>query len=254
MGKLHEVLAANETLKGQADKTRADLLNTFDKKRHLFGEKVVTFHPNREGESDVTEEVSTIQTTVRQELAWIAGIWGKAIDAGLQIALANTQAKGDITLDNGEVLLANVPATALLEMEKRAGEVQDLVMAIPTLDPAKGFSADAQRGKGYFRARPERKNRTKKEQRALVLYPATPEHPAQTQLITEDVVIGHTETQEWSGLITPAQKADMLTRVEALRRAIKVARARANEAAVPAADVAGRMFAYVFGDVVYGEK
>jgi hypothetical protein len=56
MAKLHELLAVSGNLKGQADTTRKDLKNTFEKKRHLFEEEVVTFVPSEDGVPSVTEK------------------------------------------------------------------------------------------------------------------------------------------------------------------------------------------------------
>lgn len=226
--KLHELLAVEGTLKGQADKTRKDLAGTFEKKRHLFTEKVVTFKPNEEGMPTVTEEQLDLQSKVSDELAWLAGIWNKALDVSFQIAEANTLAKADLLLEDGTLLATDVPATALLELEKRVNEIFELVGAIPTLDPAKGFQLDSNRGEGIYKARVEVRVRTKKVIQPLVLAPATDKHPAQVDKISVDVPTGLIETREWSALITPSEKARMLERVERLRRGIKAARARAN--------------------------
>jgi hypothetical protein len=247
MPKLHELLAVEGPLKSQADKTRGDLANTFEKKRHLFAEKIVTFIPNGEGAEPVREEQLDLQTTVRDELRWITDIWSKALNAAYQIAEANTIARNDVVLEDGRVLLANVPATALLELEKRAEEIRELVAGIPTLDPAKGFTIDAARGAYIYQAREDEKTRTKKVQKALVLYEATKEHPAQVKEISVDDPVGKIRTQEWSGLITPAEKADMLNRAEQVKRAIKQARSRANGVEVLAAPSVGeQVLSYVF--------
>lgn len=244
--KLHELLAVEGGLKGQAEKVRGDLATTFEKKRHHFSEKTVTFQPSEETEKPVTEEQLDLQATVRKELAWIAGIWSEALDVSAAVAEANTRARADVVLASGQVVFKDLPATALLELEKRLLEVHGLVLAIPTLDPARGFKPDAHKGEGIYKARDDEKTRTKKVQRAIVLYPATPEHPAQTQLISEDVPVGKILTQEWSGLITPSEKADMLERAEELRRAVKAARSRANEVEVNQQKVGGKLFEYIF--------
>lgn len=233
MPKLHELLAIESNLEGQMNKTRGELVSTFEKKRHLFEEKRTTFRPLAEGEAEVTEAQSDIQSTVPQELDWVSTFFIKALDASYQVAEANTQARGDVVLeDDAEtILLKQVPATTLLELEKRMAELQHLLTAIPTLDPAKGFAPDTAR-KNVFQARPVTKTRTKKVNKPVVLYEATDKHPAQVQLASEDVAIGTIFEQEWSGLITPAQKADLLARVEMLIRAIRRGRARANETEV----------------------
>lgn len=248
MAKLHEMLAVEGSLKSQADKTRGDLANTFEKKRHLFTESIVTFRPLAEGAPPVTEAQSTLNTTVPQELRWISDIWSKAIDGAYSIAEANTVARADVILDDGKVLLQAMPATALMELLKRAAEIQELTQAIPTLDPAKDFRLDDARPKGVYRARDDERVRTKKMQKALVLYEATKEHPAQVKEISVDEPIGVIQTQEWSGLITPAIKADMIDRAERLTRAVKSALSRANNVDVPKVPAVGTtMLSFVFG-------
>ena len=247
MPKLHELLAVDSNLKGQADKCRTDLLATFDKKRHLFTEKLVTFKPLSEGAPAQTEEQTTLQSTVSKELAWLSGVVANSLDVSYQIAETNTLARADVVLEDGTVLVKNAPATALLELEKRVNEVHALVSGIPTLDPAKNFSVDDQRERGVWRAREEKRVRTVKEPRVLTLAPATDKHPAQVQAYNVDVPTGELITVEWSGLITPAQKASMLERVEVLRRAVKSARSRANATdAIVGVKVGQRLLDYVF--------
>jgi hypothetical protein len=247
MPKLHELLAVEGKLKGQADKTRTDLKKTLETKRHLFSEKIVTFAPLAEGEHEVTEEQLDLTTTVPQELRWLAGIIAPALDASYQVAVGNTVAKADVEV-NGTKLLKDVPATALLELEKRVTELHQFVNAIPVLDPAKGFREDKARGADVFVAREDAKKRTAKKQRPMVLYEATKEHPAQVQVVSEDVPVGTVTTREWSGLITSAVKGTMIERVELLGRAVKQARSRANEVVV---DVAANKIGQTVLDYVF---
>jgi len=251
--KLHELLAVETSLKQQAEKCRSDQANTFEKKRHLFEEKHVVFKPDAEGAVPQDEAQSSLQTTVAKELAWIQGHLTKALDASLQVAEANTRAKADIVLDDdaGTLLAKDVPATALLELEKRCTEIQQLIAAIPTLDPAKGFVADAQRGPDIYKAREVIRIRTQKQSKPIVLYDATPEHPAQTQLLALDVPVGKVEEKEWSSLITPAEKAELLDRIETLTRAVRRARSRANDVEV---DLNKKIGKQLLGFVFSGKK
>ncbi len=231
MGKLHQLLAVEPNLKAQYEKARADLGNTFEKKRHHFTEKRVVFTPYGEDQKSTTEEQQDIQTSIRKELDWLAPMVDKALDASLRIAETNCKARADVALDDGRVLYHQAPATALLDLEKRAIEIRALVDSIPTLDPARGFMEDHSR-KDTFIARMISKIRTKKTVKPVVLYPATVEHPAQVQLVPEDAPVGVIEEMEWSSLITPARKADMMARADEVIRAIKAARSRANDAEV----------------------
>lgn len=248
MSKLHELLAVETNLENQAAKCRSELSATFEKKRHLFEEKRVTFTPAGEGTVAVTETQSDIQTNVKKELSWIQPHIAKALDAAYQVAEANTAARADVVLedDAATVLLTGIPATALLELEKRVAEIMALVVSIPTLDPAKGFSLDAARD--LYKAREVNKSRTKKSKKLYVKYEATKEHPAQTELLDEDVVIGSIQEQEWSGLITPADKAELINRVEIVARAVRRARSRANDHTVDSSKKIGtKLLGYIFG-------
>lgn len=249
MSKLHELLAVDGNLKAQADKTRQDLINTFEKKSHHFTEKTVKFNSSEEGVPSVIESQLDIQTTIPKELDWLAPFLVKSLDVSYQVAEANTIARADVVLEDGTVLLSQLPATSLLELEKRAKELHDFVSSIPTLDPAKGFRLDPDKGFGIFRAREENKTRTKKINKPLTLAPATDKHPAQVQMVTEDVPVGTIQTIEWSGLITTATKGDMLNRVEMLTRAFKRARSKANEVEIDKTPqkVGGAIINFVFG-------
>lgn len=248
MTKLHELLAVESNLRGQAEATRTDLKNTFEKKRNHFSEMIQTFHPSAEGAEAVTEGKLTIQTTVPKELAWITEKLANAMDVAHQVDMANLVANSDVTMEDGTILLTAVPATSLLQLEKRIKEIQDLVVAIPTLDPAKDFTADEDKGAGVFRAREVRKERTSKVFDYVVMVQPTDKHPAQVKELMVDKPVGTIVQQEWSSLLTVSQKGDMLDRVENLLRAVKKARSRANsvEVDVSANKIGEKLLDYVF--------
>jgi hypothetical protein len=162
MSKLHELLAVEGDLRGQAEACRTDLKATFEKKSHHFTKKVVTFKSTFDGLPDKTESQLNLQTSVKKELVWIAEKLAKALNTGHQIDIANTTAKADVVLEDGSTLLKDVPTTSLLRLEHRVVEIKDLVGAIGTLDPAKGFVDDPSEGDGIYRARDEEKNRGEK--------------------------------------------------------------------------------------------
>lgn len=232
MAKLHELLAVDASLKGQAQKMRLELQNTLEKKRHLFAQKLITYTPLDANASPEIREQSDIQTTVKAEVKWLSDILVKAIDSSFAIDIANTEAYADIILESGHVIAKQVPATALLQIEKRLKEVSEFIHTIPTIDPAKGFTLAPEQGDGIYKAREVNKDSTKKIEEFIVVVQATKEHPAQASKVTKDVVVGKILEQEWSSLITPALKAELLSRSEELYRAVTKARSRANETAV----------------------
>ena len=248
MPKMHELLAVNDDLKSQATKVRTDLQATFANKPHLFRKKVVTFQSNQEGVAAVTETQSDIQSTLTKEVDWVKGFLTKAFDASYQIDTGNTIAKADLVAEGGSLLVKDVPATYLLQLEKQLQQVRELALTIPTLDPAQGFAPDTAAGKGIYVAREVVKPRTKKAKKLYTLAPATDKHPAQVQLLDEDVEVGSIREQEWSALTTPAVKSEVLNRVDSLIQAVKKARSRANsiDLDVTSQKIGKQLLDYVF--------
>lgn len=246
---LHELLAVKKDLKQQADKTRGDLENTFEKKAHHFTGKLKTFTPFGEDAVSKTEDVLDIQTTVNSELAWLKPYLAKSIDAHFHVALGNMTAVADIVKEDGTVILKAVPASTLLELEDYFESLRGFIQKIPTLDPAKGFKPDiTAKSDGVYQARPTEKTRTLAQKKVYVLYNATEKHPAQVQLVDEQVPSGIIHEQEWSSMLTPADKAKLLDRCEQTVRAVKSARARANQIEVDTtAKIGDALIGFVFG-------
>jgi len=233
LAKLHELVAVNGSTKGQWDRTRGDLMNTFTKKVHLFDEIIQVFTPDDETQPAITETQCTLQTSVRKELGWLSDFARNCIDVQYQIAVGNLTARADLVLPSGLTLLKDIPATALLELENRLEELHGFAFSIPTLDPVKGYVLDPDRSDNtlgqVYKARDVLKVRTKKVTKPLVLYNHTDKHPAQVQAVIEDERIGEIRQTMWSGLITPAEKANIISRVEELQRAVKQSLSRAKD-------------------------
>jgi hypothetical protein len=198
----------------------------------------------KEGLPSESVQKTDMQTTVVKELEWFGKEWAKLVDTCHTINLTNCTAKADVEID-GVKLLENIPATGLLELEKFAAGLKELVATIPTLDPVKGFAADSNEGKGIYKAADAKRERTAKELYVLELSPATEKHPAQVSKESRDVVTGHVVTQEWSGMFTPSEKSAMLTRCEDLINAIKAAQARANNTEVTKVEIGAKAFSYI---------
>lgn len=249
MPKLHELLAIERDLKAQAEKCRTDLALTFQKKEHHFTARIVSFKPYGEGEAEKVEEQLDLQTTVPDELKWVSEFIIKALDVSYQVAEANTTARADVVLEDGTVLLKDMPTSGLLDLEKRMEELRIFVATIPTLDPVKGFRPDPDKGAAVFKAREVAVVRTKKVTKFHSVAKATDKHPEQIKEVVEDTPIGDIVKLEWSGMVTVAVKGEMLNKVEILARAVKRARSRANDVELPKAGVkiGATLINYVFG-------
>ena len=77
------------------------------------------------------------------------------------------------------------------------------------------------------------------------MYDATKEHPAQVESITTDVAIGKITVNNWSGMLSPAQKSILLGKIDTLIRAVKKARQRANTTEVVKVNIGDKLFDFI---------
>lgn len=138
---------------------------------------------------------------------------------------ANTSAKADIVVDDHPILVG-VPVSALLFLEKQLIDLYTLASNLPTLPTDRVWREDE--AKNCWVTEPEETVKTQKKVEVIVKYDATPEHPAQTDLVNIDRTIGHWKTIHLSGALPEADRDDMVKRIEKLQDAVKIARESAN--------------------------
>jgi hypothetical protein len=155
----------------------------------------------------------------------------------------NARAKADVVF-NGEVLIKDAPIPYLLFLQKQLTDLETALAKLPVLDEAETWTLDENSGK--YVTEKSSTHRTKKVQKPIVLYPATPEHPAQTQLVSEDVIVGFYETVKHSGAMPSVEREKMVNRVRALTNAVREAREEANNTEVDKIKVADKIFAVLF--------
>ena len=246
-GQLHEVLAVEKGLETTAKKVIDEGIATFRTKSERFRGFVKRYDPFKEEEAQLGGEAERLElvTTVDKKLAYVFSHVARYVDAVFQKDATNCEARGDIKI-NGDVLLEQVPVTTLLGLETKLKQWRLLFEAIPTLAPGIKWVEAPDKGNGIFdRANPDEKLRTKLEIKHKVLYDATKEHPAQVKEYTEQVPVGRITLSEWSGMITPAQKSELLARLDKLMRAVKKARMRANSTEVVGGNIGNVLVNYV---------
>lgn len=156
----------------------------------------------------------------------------------------NTSAKGDITVDD-EVILADVPVTSLLFLDKQLTDLRTFALAIPTLPTDRTWREDV--AKNCWVTEPEKTVKTQKKVEVIVKYDATPEHPAQTDLVNIDRTVGHWSTVHLSGALPEKDRDEIVARIEKLQDAIKLAREQANSTEVDRQEDFGKkILGYVF--------
>jgi hypothetical protein len=249
MGKLHEVLAVSSDLETVASKVLEEGVDTFKKRTdHFLGnlKRLEMFDEARKVEEAAFNESKEIVTTVQDKLNYVSANLIKFLDVVAQKETANQDAKADVVLEDGTKILEGVPATLLLALESKLAKFRALYEAIPTLQPGVKWIPEPDKGEGVYRAdQDEIRHKTEKVVMHKVLYDATDKHPAQIKEWSEDRPIGQFVNVKWSGMITPARKSVMLSRIDELIKSVKKARTRANEQEVKSVDVGKRLFNYI---------
>jgi hypothetical protein len=241
MKKLHQIIALAAGQRSQSEKALAEVYKRVQKPP-LFDGLVRTYRPKVDDEHELPPEQKNIQANWQDCITRAVNSWTKLINILATQDTANCKARGTIRVD-GAVLVADVPVTHLLFLEKQIVDVRTFVSKLPVLDPSESWQEDA--NKNCYVTKPQRKIRTRKVTKPLVLYDATEKHPAQTQTIEEDIVVGEWETVLMSGRIPAAMKDVMLTRIDKLIDGIKMAREEANQTPADFCDIARPLFDYI---------
>jgi hypothetical protein len=167
----------------------------------------------------------------------------KLFDVTATKTFANTQARANVVVD-GETLLADVPVEYLLFLEKRLGDVLVFLNKLPTLDPSLNWTYDD--SAGQWKADTVRTHRSKKLPFNHIKAPATDKHPAQVDVLFEDVTVGYWDTTKLSGAVPQTQVKEWRDKVLKLQAAVKMAREDANSIEVDNKAVGERVFSYLF--------
>ena len=214
MPKLCQIIAITNSRKSAVQKEVTKLHHQATKDALLQGISR-TYTPKDENGEKQPPENKMVQVKAVDALCTAAGAWTSLLDVVATQDWANCEAKADVTVD-GRPLLRGVPVTHLLFLEKRLQDVHTFVEKLPTLDPAQTWVYDANRG--VFRTEPVEQLRTQKVQEPLVLYHPTKEHPAQTQVVSKDVVVGTWATTHFSARCRPTRSGKCCTASRSCRR------------------------------------
>lgn len=244
MAKLNQIVAVVSGKKTRLEKEYGDLNKTLQK-HDLFNGLTRKYQSIEEGGEQLPPESKLAVKSVGDVLADAKRILTDTMNAIATQEYGNCGALGDVVVD-GKALLSGVPVTVLLYLEKQCNDLNTFVGNIPTLDASETWKLDS--NSGQYVTDEVKTHRTKKIARPIVLYAATVEHPAQTQLIQEDVLAGYWGTIKSSTAIPASDKRDMLARIGKLIEAVKIAREQANNIDVKDSPIAAPVLNYVFGN------
>jgi hypothetical protein len=240
--KLNQVLAIERQTKGKSH-SEITRIHKATQKPQLFNGFNKTYQPLDEDGERFPPESHRVQMNVPTTLKQARNTLSELCDVTATKDMANRAASANVVVD-GDTILEGVPATTLLFLEKQLTDLHTFIGKLPTLDPSEEWNFDE--AAGLFKTPASQTTKTKKVAKPIVLYQATEHHPAQTQLVQEDQIVGHWTKVAQSGAIPAGQKATMLERIEKLQKAVKFAREEANQVEAPDTPISGEIFGYLF--------
>ena len=243
VAKLNQVVAIEKGVNSRAT-TEISEVYKMVQKPVLFNGFNKTYLPVDENGEKYPDESQKVQLKVADVLERVKESKVELLDTVAQKDYANMSATADVVVD-GTVLVEKAPVPYLLFLEKQLTDIRTLIGALPVLDPNEDWTLDA--GNGIYKTKPVKTHRTKKVTKPLVLFPATDKHPAQTDKIIEDVVVGFWEQVKMSGSVEEKAQKALLKKVETLLDAVKQAREEANNSDAPKVTVGEALLGYIFG-------
>jgi hypothetical protein len=246
VAKLHQILAVESGVRAQTQKDVGQLQSKLENHQLLLGHSR-SYVPLKDEDERLPAERSLLQVRVPQVLAILVANTVKMLDITATRDFANCDAKADVVLEDGTVLLKDAPATYLLWLEKKLQEVHGTVCALPCLPPEIEWVWD--KSQNCYKNKEEIVTaRTQKVSYPLELSKATKEHPAQVVEKSRDQIVGHFTMLRYCGALPLEVVQEMKGRVETLFHAVKYAREQANTVEVTDQKIGKPLMKYIFGE------
>jgi hypothetical protein len=245
MAKLNQIIAIEKGAKSRATAGLTEAYHAAQRVEPLKGISR-TYQPREDEGERLPGESKRVQITAAQIVADAQAALTELFNVTATKDWANTEAKASVVVD-GRTILADVPITFLIFLEKQLAELRTFVSKLPTLDP--GFIWIWDGAADCYAAVPIETTRTRKVPRNHVKAEATKEHPAQVEVYYEDVIVGTWTTINFSGALPAEEVRKLQGRIDALAAAVKFAREEANSTEVERHDVADAVLGFVFGDL-----
>lgn len=241
MTKLNQVIALEKGTKTEVYAKVTKLHHDVQKAPLLSGISR-TYQPLDDEGEQFPPESTRVQVKASDVLDEIAATTARLFDLTITKDAGNTVAKADIKIGE-QVIVADVPVTTLLFLEKQLTDIATIVAKLPVLDPSEDWHYDD--NADLYATSPTKTIKSKKIPRNHVKAVATDKHPAQVEVWMEDVLVGNWTTVKFSGAL-PAKNVNALKeRVRLLQEAVKVAREEANSTQVTDRKMGEAIFSYI---------
>ncbi|GIL26780.1 DUF7873 family protein [Actinocatenispora comari] len=243
MAKLNQIIAVEKGVKSRSFAELTASHHTLQKQAALSGISR-TYQPKDEEGERLPPESTRVQVKAEEVIRETSRILTKLFDVTATKDWANCTARADVVVD-GRTILAEVPVTYLLFLEKQLVDLHTFIRKLPVLDAAESWNYDS--SADCFATEPVQTLRTRKVPRNHVKAEATEKHPAQVEVYHEDVTVGYWRTVKFSGALPASRVNELIDRVEKLQAAVKFAREDANGTEVEDRKVGERVLGYLFG-------
>jgi len=243
--KLHQIIAVEKTVKNRVGQWMTQAKRAIAQPALFAGHAKTYGKKDADGE-EFPDERQLVQFSATGLLSDVAENMTELLDLVASKDDANCRARADVVMGD-ETLLTDIPATHLLFLEKQIAELASIVDELPVLDPAYNWKMDP--ALSLHKSDAHKTTKMRKVQKPIVLYDATEQHPAQTQLVASDEIIGWWTTVRHSGALTMEQKKTLQARLRELIKAFKFAREEANGVEVNKEPIGSKLFGYLLKDL-----
>ena len=240
--RLNQIIAVEKGVKSSTTSAMSEKYKTIQKAQ-LFDGLARTYEPKDDGGEQFPPENTRVQQHADQLVLDVGTTLTELFNITATKDEGNCKACAAVVVD-GKIVVDEVPPTTLLFLEKQLNDIHTFFSKLPVLDPAHNWTTAE--GSLVSKTDPIRSAKTKKTIRPLVLYQATDKHPAQTDKITEDVIVGHWNQVKMSGAVSESKKKRLLDRVEQLQKAVKFAREEANSTEINERNIGEPLFNWLF--------
>lgn len=242
--RLSQVVAVESGIKSRVESEKTQLYHLVQK-GDAFNGFTKKYRPLSEDGERYPDETKLVQLQVEEVLQQLTQRLVELWDNTATKDYGNTIACADVVV-GGRTFISNAPTTFLLWLEKQLVDLQTFIGALPVLNPDDTWTRDA--SSGLYKTPVTSTHKQKKQPRPIVKYDATKEHPAQTELYMEDVLVGYWDAIKQSGAVPAVRKRQLMLRIETLSKAVKMAREEANATSVTQQSIAADIFNYLLAE------
>lgn len=234
----------NSLVQGKKSEITKEVTTLFHevKKDSLFDGLVRVYQAKDEDGESLPREEKKPQLHHKSMMEVAKQKWSELWDLVATQDKGNQEAKADIAV-NGTLILKDIPVTTLLFLEKQLNDLETFMTSMPTPDPGHDWIFDP--NTDQLKSNTTETVRTKKVPRNHVKAPATDKHPAQVEVYMEDVPVGRWALTLFTGRLPAQAKAKTLSRIKALKDAVKLAREEANSIKVTPQKISDQIFSFI---------